>query len=98
MSVRNAKTLPAVEVKERFGRILNEISRNGGPIIIERGGKAVAVILSMGMFKRLRPGSKRTRNRRALALSAFGMWADRSDIDEEWLARGRARWQNEWAD
>ncbi len=98
MTARNNRRLPATEVKNRFGQVLGEIARTGGPIIVERGGKAVAVILGIEAFERLRPRlASRARDRRALALEAFGMWTDRADIGEDWLVHGRARWQSEWA-
>lgn len=94
--IRNEKILSAKEVKVRFERVLNEIRRTGGPITIERGGRAIAVILSVDKFKRLAPRARRPKARRDLALAAFGMWSTRRDIDDEWLVRGRARWQSEW--
>lgn len=96
MTTKNGRVLAATEVKNRFGKVLGEIARTGGPIVIERGGRAVAVILSMESFERLSLRSARAKDRRVLALAAFGMWADRADIDDEWLARGRARWRSEW--
>ncbi len=97
MNTKDKRVLPATEVKNRFGRVLNEIARTGGPIIVERGGKPVAVILGMEAFERLRPRSARAKDRRALALEAFGMWANRADIDETWAERGRARWKSDWS-
>jgi prevent-host-death family protein len=97
MRAKSERVLPATEVKNRFGRVLNEIARTGGPIIVERGGKAVAVILGMEAFERLRPRSARAKDRRALALEAFGMWANRADIDEAWAERSRARWKSDWS-
>lgn len=96
MARTNGHILSADEVKNKFSSVLNEISRTGGPIIVARGGKAVAVILSTKMFARLRPKPKRASNRRALALAAFGMWANRAEIDDDWLLRSRARWQSDW--
>lgn len=96
MTIRNGRMLPATKVKNGFGKVLNEIRRTGGPIVIERGGKRVAVILSVEVFERLRPDPRRAGDRRALARAGFGMWADRPDLDDEWLARGRARWQSKW--
>ncbi len=92
---KSKRVLPATEVKNRFGQVLGEIARTGGPIIVERGGKPVAVILGIEAYERLRPTG---RDRRALALEGFGLWADRTDIDDDWLTRGRARWRSEWAD
>lgn len=95
MAARRERTLPATEVKNRFGQVLREVARTGGPIVIERDGRAVAVILSVERFERLQP-LKATSRRQALAEEAFGMWSERADIDDEWLRRGRERWQSEW--
>ena len=95
---KNERALPATEVKNRFWRVLGEIARTGGPVIVERGGKPVAVILGVDAFERLRPQAARAKDRRALARAAFGMWAERADIDDAWLARGRARWRSKWSD
>ena len=96
MAARRERTLPATEVKNRFGRVLREVARTGGPIVVERDGRPVAVILSVEKFERLQP-PKETSRRRVLAEEAFGMWSERTDIDDEWLKRGRERWQSEWA-
>ncbi len=55
MYANSERILPATEVKNRFGRVLYEIARTGGPIIVERGGRAVAVSLGMEAFERMRP-------------------------------------------
>jgi prevent-host-death family protein len=89
------KYLPATEVKNRFGRVLREVTKTGGPIYVERDGKPVAVILSVREYERTRrvslPGDKAK-----LARNAFGMWANRTDIDADWVSEGRARWESEW--
>lgn len=28
----------------------------------------------------------------------FGMWANRKDLEDDWLANGRSRWQSTWSD
>jgi len=94
---KSERVLPATEVKNRFGRVLNEIARTGGPILIERGGKTVAVILGVEAFERLRPKSARAKDRRALALEAFGMWANRADVEKAGAGRSRARWKSKWS-
>ena len=89
------KYLPATEVKNRFGRVLREVTKTGGPIYVERDGKPVAVILSVPEYERTRriplPVDKAE-----LARNAFGMWADRADIDDDWVGEGRARWESKW--
>jgi prevent-host-death family protein len=89
------KYLPATEVKNRFGRVLREVAKTGGPIYVERDGKPVAVILSVREYERTRrvplPADKAE-----LARDAFGMWAGRTDIDDDWVNEGRARWESDW--
>jgi prevent-host-death family protein len=92
------KSLPATEVKNRFGRVLREVSQTGGPIIVERDGKPVAVILSLGEYRRLQPQAAPPGEQLELLKAAFGLWEGRADIDEEWLADGRSRWESRWAD
>jgi prevent-host-death family protein len=91
------KYLPATEVKNRFGRVLREVTKTGGPIYVERDGKPVAVILSVREYERTRRVTL-TANKAELARNAFGMWANRADIDDEWVAESRARWESEWVD
>jgi prevent-host-death family protein len=91
------KYLPATEVKNRFGRVLREVAKTGGPIYVERDGKPVAVILSVREYERTRRVPL-AEDKAELARSAFGMWADRTDIDDAWISAGRARWESEWGD
>ena len=93
----NLQSLPATEVKNRFGRVLRQIAKTGGPIIVERDGKPVAVILSMGEYQRLQPQAVPDDKQRDLLEQTFGLWSQRSEIDDEWLADGRSRWESAWA-
>jgi prevent-host-death family protein len=84
----------ATEVKNRFGKILREAAQYGEPIVIERDGKPVAVIMSIETYERTR---QKTPEPIDPIDDVFGMWADREDIDENWLENGRSRWQSEWS-
>lgn len=94
----DAKTLPATEVKNRFGRVLREISQTGGPIIVERDGKPVAVILSVSEYTKMYPQTHALVAQRDLLEEAFGLWSGRPDIGDDWLADSRSRWESNWAD
>ncbi len=99
MESNPVRTLSATEAKNRFGAVLREVSRSGGPIIIERGGKPVAVILSVRACKESRQSLQPpVASQAELARVVFGMWASRQDIDAEWLERGRQQWQSKWPD
>ncbi|RJP56083.1 MAG: type II toxin-antitoxin system Phd/YefM family antitoxin [Anaerolineaceae bacterium] len=89
------KYLPATEVKNRFGRVLREVAKSGGPIYVERDGKSVAVILSVREYER----TKRVRlspAKAAMVRNVFGMWMERADITEDWVGECRARWESDW--
>lgn len=89
------KTLSATEVKNRFGAVLKEVTRTGGPIVVERDGQPVAIILSVAEYDALQKSSNLP-EASDLLLSAFGMWADRADISDDWLAEGREQWRSTW--
>ncbi|KAA3665220.1 MAG: type II toxin-antitoxin system Phd/YefM family antitoxin [Chloroflexi bacterium] len=93
-----AKKLSSTEVKNRFGRVLREITQTGNPIIVQRGNKSVAVIMSMAEYERFF-SKLLTNNEEAETLiqNSFGMWGNR-EIDDEWLKDGRSRWESNWAD
>jgi len=99
MATRWSRTLSATEAKNRFGAVLREVARTGGPVLVERGGKPIAVILSIQTYEetqRVPPSS--AGNLVELARASFGMWAGRQDIDPTWLERNREHWQSEWTD
>ncbi|MBL8090457.1 MAG: type II toxin-antitoxin system Phd/YefM family antitoxin [Anaerolineales bacterium] len=89
------KYLPATEVKNRFGRVLREVVKSGGPIYVERDGKSVAVILSVREYERAKR-AKLPPAKIEVLRGAFGMWAKRADITDNWLAEGRAKWESAW--
>jgi prevent-host-death family protein len=90
------RTLPATEAKNRFGRVLREVARSGGPIFIERDGRPVAVILSVREYERSRRRPAPPPDKLMPLRSAFGMWSHRADITDDWVFRGRIRWASEW--
>ena len=89
------RTLSATDEKNRFGRVLREISKSGGPIVVERRGKPVAVILGVDEYRRSQGGSSLEASAEQMAASSFGMWRSRSDIGDDWLAAGRDRWESQ---
>ncbi len=88
--------IPATEVKNRFGRVLRQVTQSDDPIIIERDGKPVAVLVSIAAWQALQPSSNLVVDDAALLDSAFGLWANRPDIGDDWLAEGRTNWESNW--
>jgi len=91
MALRKPRSLTTTELRNGMSRIFRELSRTGKPVFVERDGHPFAVILSLKEYERSSKKSKVP-----LAREAFGMWKDRADIDDNWLATSRARWVSEW--
>ena len=99
MGNSSIRTVSATEAKNRFGAVLREVCRTGGPILIERAGRPVAVMLSVRAYEAAcRAPGLSAPDQMGRARAAFGMWAGREDIDSNWLERGRRRWRSEWVD
>lgn len=92
------KAVAATEVKNRFGHVLRQVDKSGGPIVIERDGKPVAVLISIDAYERLQRQDGFDTEDNSLLDSAFGMWGNRSEIDDTWLSNGRLNWKSDWQD
>jgi len=73
---------------------LREVTKTGKPICVEYDGKPVAIILSVREYERLRRVSIQA-DKTELVSNAFGMWLEHSDIEDGWIAKGRACWESE---
>ncbi len=91
------KNLSVKETKNHFDTVLREVS-SGTQVVVEEDGRPLAVILSVEAYKLMLKLPLQTRSQDELAASAFGMWADRDDIDDEWLGKVRKNWENNWVD
>lgn len=92
------KTFSATEVKNRFGRVLRDLSIMGGPIIVEKDHKPVAVILSIDEYERMAFPRPLSLEQAQSVENGFGLWANRPELDDEWLADGRSLWHSNWQD
>ena len=90
--------LAATAVKNRFGRVLRQVTKTGDPIIIERDGKPVAVLMSIDAYQAIQKHNRITTDKASLLDSVFGMWSDRDGIDAAWLANSRTQWASDWHD
>lgn len=93
-----SRTVTATDAKNRFGGVLREVNQTGEPIVVERDGKPVAVILSIEAYKSLQPSKQPILLKEPQATYAFGLWANRDDIDDKWLEDGRSHWESNWID
>ena len=94
------KTVKATDAKVHFGELLNDAQRE--PVKIERNGKAVAVVLSVGDYEE-HERLKLERLRQDIALADEDLKAGRTrtldaenwtEVAEEIKSRGRRRLQS----
>jgi prevent-host-death family protein len=52
-------TVSATEARVHFGELLERLLRDGEPVVVARGGRPVAVMLSLGEYERLSEGQRR---------------------------------------
>lgn len=58
--------MSATEARVHFGEVLERVAREGEPVIVRRGSRAVAVIISFDAYQRLAAQAQRTSAYRAL--------------------------------
>lgn len=55
MASKAVKRLPATEVKNHFGKVVEEVAETDTPVVIQRRGKDKAVIISLREFQKRQP-------------------------------------------
>jgi prevent-host-death family protein len=58
--------MSATEARVHFGEVLERVGRDGAPVIVRRGARPVAVILSFDAYQQLTARAQRTSVYRAL--------------------------------
>jgi len=61
-----SKTVSATDAKSRFGSLLDWTGETGDPVIVERRGRPVGVILSYKAFEELKEQQERLRRQEAM--------------------------------
>ncbi len=87
------QSVAATEAKNKFGRVLRQLTQTDQPLLIRRDGQPVAVMLSIAHYEKL---SGESTNK--VARTSFGMWRDRDDLDDGWLEAGRDQWHRTWGE
>ena len=91
------QSVAATEAKNKFGRVLRQLTQTDQPLLIRRDGQPVAVMLSIAHYEKL-SGESADQSTQQLARSSFGMWRDRDDLDDAWLEAGRNQWHSTWSE
>ncbi len=52
------RRMTATEARVRFGEVLRDVSERGTTVVVERGGKVQAVVMSIEEYRRLKAGGE----------------------------------------
>jgi prevent-host-death family protein len=80
MALKAVRRIPASQVQDRLGRIVEEVAATGEPVIIQKRGDDQAAIISLGDFRKLQPDEDASpaseRERVRAALRAAGLLSE----------------------
>jgi prevent-host-death family protein len=90
------RPIGATELRQKLTDVIQSVREQNAAYIVETFGRPQVVIIGLDEYRRLQAFRRTALGEKTeLARSAFGMWAERDDIDEDWLARQR-RWVSAW--
>lgn len=89
----------ATELRQKLTDVIETIREQNAAYVVETFGRPQVVIISLDEYQQLQEYRRLALTDRAeLARATFGMWADRSDLTEDWLKNSRDRWLSTWAE
>lgn len=90
------RQIGATELRQKLTDVIQSVREEKVTYVVETFGRPQVAIIDLNEYRRLLGFRRETlRDRMEAAKSAFGMWAERDDIDNEWTARNR-RWYSAW--
>lgn len=89
----------ATELRQKLTDVIQQVREENATYIVETFGRPQVVIMSLEAYRELQRAGRQARSeQKELAGSSFGLWVDRPELDDDWLAAGRAQWQSDWRD
>lgn len=90
------RQIGTTELRQRLTDVIQAIKEEKVAYVVETFGRPQVVIVSVEEYRRLETLRAERAPMDEAARSAFGMWRDREDIDDDWLRRSRERWDSAW--
>ena len=89
------RQIGTTELRQRLTDVIQAVKEEKVAYVVETFGRPQVVIVGVEAYRRLQTRKPQQAATAGLARSAFGMWARREDIDDEWLSRNR-QWYSTW--
>lgn len=87
------RQIGTTELRQRLTDVIQAVKEEKVAYVVETFGRPQVVIVGVDAYRRLQNNNPQ---RVAVAKTAFGMWANRDDIDDAWLSRNRQQWYSTW--
>lgn len=85
----------ATELRQKLTDVIQQVREENVTYVVETFGRPQVVILSLEAYRALQR-ERRAANQESIAAAAFGLWAERPELDDAWLAEGREQWRSDW--
>ncbi len=89
------RQIGTTELRQRLTDVIQAVKEEKVAYVVETFGRPQVIIVEVEAYRRLQSLKPQRAAMVGLARSAFGMWAGREDIDDEWLGRSR-QWYSTW--
>ncbi len=90
------RPIGATELRQKLTDVIQAIKEEKVVYVVETFGRPQVIVIGLDEYRRLQNAQPDRAEALELARSAFGMWRDRDDIDDEWLVRIREPWYSMW--
>ena len=90
------RQIGATELRQKLTDVIQAIKEENVVYVVETFGRPQVAVIDLETYRRWREAMPQDDEAREKARSAFGMWRDRPELDDEWLARNREQWYGAW--
>lgn len=90
------RQIGTTELRQRLTDVIQAVKEEKVVYVVETFGRPQVVIVGVDAYRQLQTLGPPGENTVELARSAFGMWAEREGMDDEWLNRNRRQWYSPW--
>ena len=96
VSMMKERPIGATELRQKLTDVIQAVKEENVVYLVETFGRPQVVVMGLDEYRRLQNAQPDRAETLTLARTAFGMWRDRDDIDDERLARVLEPWYSTW--
>ena len=90
------RQIGTTELRQRLTDVIQAVKEEKVAYVVETFGRPQVVIVDVSAYRYLQNKGPTRIEKLELAQAAFGMWAEREELDDEWLSRSRRQWYSTW--